>query len=74
MIIKNPNIKKKAINLSGPEGNAYNILGIAKDIGKQLEYSDERIESILNKMMEKDYNYLIDVFEENFGEYVILYN
>jgi len=61
------------INLSGPQGNAIALIGIAKDLCRQLGQRD-RERDIQAEMMSGDYNNLLDVFEKNFGEYVTLTN
>jgi hypothetical protein len=61
------------INLSGPQGNAIALIGIAKDLCRQLGQRD-RERDIQAEMMSGDYNNLLDVFEKNFGEYVELIN
>ena len=58
------------IDLTGPQGNAFYILGVAKKLGKQL---GKNVESIKTEMMEDDYDHLLEVFEREFGEYVTLY-
>ena len=62
------------IDLSGPRGNAFNLLAQAKKLGKILDMTKEEIESVNKEMMSGDYNNLIDVFENYFGELVILQN
>lgn len=58
------------IDLSGPQGNAFFLLGTAKKIGKQL---GKDVNSIIEEMTTGDYEYLLEVFEREFGEYVTLY-
>lgn len=57
------------VDLTGPEGNAYYLLGLAKTLSKQLYLNYEEIAS---QMMSGDYENLINVFDEHFGTYVIL--
>jgi len=57
------------IDLAGPDGNAFFLLGWAKDNAISTP-GDELIE----KMMAGDYNNLIDVFEEEFKYAVKLLN
>lgn len=58
------------IDLSGPQGNAFVLLGIASRLAKQLGLDSDKIK---NEMMSGDYENLLKVFEDNFGEYVTLY-
>ena len=57
------------IDLTGPQGNAYYLLGTAKVFAKQLNLDDE---AILEEMQESDYENLITVFDKHFGDYVDL--
>lgn len=57
------------LNLSGPDGNAFALLGYAKTFAKQLDLDYKAIQ---NDMTSGDYNHLLEVFEKNFGEFVEL--
>jgi hypothetical protein len=57
------------INISGPDGNAYVLLGYAKNFAKQLGLNYETIKS---EMMSGDYDNLLNVFDRYFGDFVIL--
>ena len=67
-------IKEKSqafeIDLTGPQGNAYFLLGTAMKLARQLGLPSE---AILEDMKSADYEHLVDVFDKHFGEYVILY-
>jgi len=58
------------IDLTGPDGNAYVLLGYAKTLAKML---DRDFEDIHKRMTSGDYENLINVMEEEFGEYIILW-
>jgi hypothetical protein len=58
------------IDLTGPDGNAYVLLGHAKTLAKML---DRDFADIHKRMTSGDYENLIKVFEEEFGDYVILW-
>jgi len=58
------------IDLTGPNGNAYYLLGTAKNLAKQLDLDSDKI---LNEMQSGDYENLIQVFDKNFGLFVTLY-
>jgi hypothetical protein len=60
------------IDLTGPNGNAYVIMGYAKRFGKQVGMSDSYIKEMLEKMMSSDYENLIKVFDDEFGSVVTL--
>jgi len=57
------------IDLTGPNGNAFALMGLAKKLAKQLGLDSE---IIINDMGSGDYENLLEVFDGNFGDYVIL--
>ena len=61
------------IDLSGPEGNAFVLMGYAKRLARQLGMDGVEASNIINDMQSGDYEHLLEVFEENFGEFVTLY-
>ena len=61
------------INLNGPDGNAYVLLGIAKKLSRELGYTKEHEAEIQQRMMSSDYENLLTVLDEEFGEYIIMY-
>lgn len=65
--------RKVELDLTGPEGNAFVLLGYAKRFAEQLEYSKEKIEELLADMQSGDYNNLVAVFDRHFGTFVTLY-
>jgi hypothetical protein len=58
------------IDLTGPQGNAFFLLGYAKKLAKQLDFED--VDGLLDDMQSSDYEHLIQVFDEHFGDFVIL--
>ena len=60
----------REIDLTGPDGNAFALMGYAKKYAKQLEIDPQ---PILDDMMSGDYEHLLEVFEEQFGSFVTLY-
>jgi len=60
------------IDLTGPQGNAFFLLGTAKSLAKQLGYTKEEIDELLDKMRSSDYENLLEVFDHHFGSFVIL--
>ena len=61
---------KIEIDLTGPQGNAYYILAMAKNLCKQVGIPSK---PILDEMMSGDYENLIKVFDDKFGSVVIMY-
>jgi len=75
-MIKSINEKKKGpieIDLNGPEGNAFYLMGMANDFAKQLGWSQEQRAKLRVELTFSDYENLINIFDKYFGEYVILY-
>tara|TARA_R100000030_G_scaffold98644_1_gene88825 strand:+ start:453 stop:677 length:225 start_codon:yes stop_codon:yes gene_type:complete len=68
-IIKNPEPRKREINLLGPQGNSYFLLGIAQKWGKQLDLD---VDNLIKDMKSSDYEHLIKVFDKHFGSIVDL--
>lgn len=60
---------KIVIDLTGPEGNAFVILGYANRFAKQLGLDANKIHE---EMTSGDYENLINVFDSYFGDFVIL--
>ena len=60
------------IDLTGPDGNAYALMGMATNFGKQLGWDKVHIQDLMNEMMDSDYEHLIQVFDREFGTFVIL--
>jgi len=60
------------IDLTGPDGNAFALMGYATRFAKDLEYSKQEIEDLMKKMQSGDYENLLKVFDDEFGEFVIL--
>ena len=65
-------IKKTQIemDLTGPQGNAYVLIGTAMNLARQFGYDDEMIKE---QMMSGDYENVVQTFDKYFGEHVILY-
>ncbi len=61
------------IDLAGPDGNAFVLLGMAQKLARQLNYSPEEIHDLLSEMRGSDYEYLLQTFDNHFGRYVNLY-
>ncbi len=70
MIKQKPQTNGIEIDLTGPQGNAFFLLGTASNLCKQLDFPKE---FILNEMRSGDYENLIKVFDHYFGSVVTLY-
>lgn len=58
------------IDLAGPEGNAFVLMGKAKSLAEQLGLDGD---AIVDEMKESDYENLVNVFDKYFGKHVTLY-
>ena len=58
------------IDLTGPDGNAFVLIGTAGNLAKQLGLDGKAIRT---EMMAGDYENLIKVFDKYFGNFVTLY-
>lgn len=61
--------KEIVIDLTGPQGNAFNLLGVANRLGKQLGMDTKALQE---RMMSGDYEHLVHEFDKAFGAIVIL--
>ena len=61
------------IDLSGPEGNAFVLLGYAAKFCKLLGYDKFRTDCILEEMKLTDYEGLLYTFDREFGSFVTLW-
>ena len=71
-ILSKDTTKKMTIDLTGPHGNAYYLLGTAANLMKQLGYKSEQAEAVLMEMRSSDYETLIKTFDAYFGSIVDL--
>ena len=72
MIRKKQDLKPSTpmvIDLTGPDGNAFALLGFAKNFANQLKLDFNEINA---EMTSGDYENLIEVFDKHFGSFVIL--
>ena len=57
------------IDLTGPQGNAFVLMGLAGQYARQLGLDGDMI---IAEMKSGNYENLIQVFDRYFGDYVIL--
>ena len=58
------------IDLTGPQGNVFFLIGTARNLAKQLGMDSA---SVQKEMMSGDYENAVNVFDKNFGHFVTLY-
>ena len=56
--------RKQVIDLTGPQGNVYFLMGTAMKLCKELDLDKE---SVLSEMQSGDYEHLIQTFDKYFG-------
>ena len=69
-MIKSKENKGIEIDLTGPQGNAFFLLGTAVNLARQLGLNSEEV---CGKMKEGDYEHLVETFDNYFGDFVTLY-
>jgi hypothetical protein len=70
MIKQKPKQTAIEIDLTGPNGNAFYLLGFASKLANSLGMDSEQI---VSEMRTGDYENLIQTFDKNFGTFVTLY-
>jgi len=71
-ILTKDKFRKRVIDLNGPEGNAFCLLGTAMSLCKQIGISSERTEEIVDELKSSDYEHLITTFDKYFGKLIDL--
>jgi hypothetical protein len=61
------------IDLTGPEGNAYVLLGYADRFSRQLGHDEFKRLCIQDEMKLADYECLVQTFDREFGSFVTLW-
>ncbi len=69
-MIKSKENKGIEIDLTGPQGNVFFLIGTARNLAKQLGLDSAEIQK---EMMSSDYENAVNVFDKNFGHLVTLY-
>ena len=70
MILEKPKQNGITIDLTGPQGNAFYLLGTAKNLSNQLGLNGVEI---MEEMKSGDYDNLVNTFDKYFGSIVTLY-
>jgi hypothetical protein len=70
MIVQKPKSEGITIDLTGPQGNAFFLIGTATKLARQLDLNEYEV---LNEMKSGDYENLLQVFDRYFGSFVTLY-
>ena len=57
------------IDLTGPDGNAFVLMAYATRFSRDLNQDSD---ALLKNMRSEDYEHLLEVFDDAFGDFVIL--
>ena len=68
-IISKDTTRKQVIDLTGPQGNAFYLLGTAMKLSKQIGLD---VNKVLDDMKSGDYEHLITRFDYHFGSVIDL--
>jgi hypothetical protein len=63
---------KPQMDLSGPEGNVFVLIGTGLGLGKELGWNEEELDTFKDEMMSSDYTHAVETFDLNFGRYIDL--
>ena len=69
-MIKSKEPQSVSVDLTGPEGNAFVLIGYARKWSKQLGLNPDEVEK---EMTSGDYENLVSVLEKHFGSVVTFY-
>lgn len=58
------------VDLRGPDGNAFILIGLAERLGKTLGFTPDKREDIQTRLKSKDYDHLVHVMDHYFGHCV----
>ena len=64
-----PKLNKMYIDLDGPEGNAFALMGYALKLSRSFQLDGN---TIIDEMKSGDYLNVLKVFDDNFGNVVVL--
>ena len=71
-IISKDTTRKQTIDLTGPQGNSFYLLGLAVKLCGQIGFSGLSTTGILDDMKNGDYEHLITRFDYHFGHLIDL--
>ena len=69
MIREKQHVNEIVIDLTGPQGNAFCLLGYAQTFCRDLGLDGNEI---INDMKSGDYENLVEVFDKHFGHFCVL--
>lgn len=69
MIRKKERGQPIVIDLTGPQGNAFSLLGTARKLARTLDMDEN---AVIDEMSSSDYENLVETFDRYFGSFIIL--
>lgn len=60
------------MDLAGPQGNAYFLLGSARKLGRSVGMDSDEIKAMMADMQSSNYKHLVKTFDKHFGHLVDL--
>jgi len=60
------------IDLDGPDGNAFALMGIVEQLAAQIGWSREKIDAVIADMMSGNYAHLVKTMDRELG-YVLTF-
>lgn len=61
----------KQIDIAGPDGNVFNLIGIGRKTLKDLDAPKQEVIQFSEEMMSSDYEHALTVFKSWFGEDIL---
>ena len=71
-IVNRDKCRRPQIDLGGPDGNAFCLLGTARSLARQLGWEKTKTDAVAAEMRSGDYKNLVAVFDREFGDLVDL--
>jgi hypothetical protein len=72
LVINPPVVTKIKLDLDGPDGNVFCVIGTALALAKRLHWDKADIDEFRNKCMSRDYGYTLVQVDKAFGEFIDL--
>ena len=69
MAIREKSVEELVIDLDGPKGNAFYLLGTAQQFSRDLGLDGNKV---IDEMKSGDYTNLVKTFDNSFGRFVTL--
>ncbi len=72
LVINAPQKTKIDVDLEGPEGNTFQLIGIAVGVARQLGWAKEDMDEFRTKCFSGDYGNVLALVDKNFGDFINL--